>query len=300
MKNLIARVAILLIRLLALVPLPIARGMGGVLGRILWWTGRERARVTRINLRICFPDYSEPQLEKLGKQSLIEWGKTTAEMGMSWCWPIPKVQKLITRVEGLPYLEQALAEKKGLILIAPHLGNWEILNHFFRQYLYMTVMYKPAKIPAVDQFIYDTRQRVDVGLVPADREGVLALFDILRNKGVVAVLPDQQPRPKSGVFAPFFGYPALTGKLIGDLAVKTDAYLLCCFAKRMPDGSYTVVLHPGDTAIRSEDPEVSATALNRSIEQCVLDCPEHYQWGYKRFRHQPDRKDDPYRQRKSG
>jgi KDO2-lipid IV(A) lauroyltransferase len=291
-KNLVVYIGIGLIRLVSFLPLPAAHTLGAAIGKLLWFT--DIARIAKINLRLCYPNHSEVQVEQLARQSLIALGKTYAEMGMSWMWPIPKVQKLISQVEGLDYLEKALAAKNGIILIAPHLGNWEVLNHFFRQHLFMTVMYKPAKIPALDKFIFSTRKRVDVGLVPADRSGVESLYQLLNDKGVVAVLPDQEPGVKSGVFAPFFGHAALTGKLIGELANNTPAYLLCCYAKRLEDGSYGVVLKPANEDIRNADEVAAAAALNRSIEECINDCPEQYQWNYKRFRRQPEGRSNFY------
>ncbi|UZE97372.1 lysophospholipid acyltransferase family protein [Alkalimarinus alittae] len=288
MKSFIVSIGICAIWLIALLPLSIAHKLGAFIGWILWITNSKKRKISEVNLRLCFPDYSDDEINRIVKKSLKALGKTYTEMGMSWMWPIPKVHKLITHIEGEEYLQQALDENNGIILIAPHLGNWEILNHFFRTYLFMTVMYKTAKIPKLDKFIFDTRKRVDVGLVPADREGVMSLYKILENKGVVAVLPDQQPRIKSGVFAPFFGQKALTGKLIGEMASTTPAYLLCCYAKRMSDGRYSVVLKPANDLVRDPDPAIAATALNKSIEQCILDCPEQYQWSYKRFRTQPE------------
>lgn len=287
MKSLFVYIAIGFIRVFSFLPLPVAHALGKLLGLGLWYSRSASSKVVMKNLELCFPDESVQQRESKAKASLIALGKTYAEMGMSWMWPISKVDKVITKVEGIKYLEQALDEKNGIILIAPHLGNWELLNHFFRQYLFMTVMYKAPKIPALNKFIFNTRKRVDVGLVPANKEGVMALFDLLNDKGVVAVLPDQLPSEKSGVYAPFFGRSALTGNLIGDLARKTPAYLLCCYAKRLEDGTYGVVLKPAEEEIRNPDLETSAAALNRSIEQCILDCPEQYQWVYRRFRSQP-------------
>lgn len=288
MKNAVVYLMIGIIRLVSFLPLSAAHGLGRLIGLGLWYSRSSTFKVTMINLKTCFPEESVQQREQKAKKSLIALGKTYAEMGVSWMWPIPKVNKLITQVEGMEYLQKALSDNNGIVLIAPHLGNWELLNHFFRQHLFMTVMYKTSKIPALDRFIFNTRKRVDVGLVPANKDGVLSLFKILDNKGVIAVLPDQEPNPKSGIFAPFFGQPALTGKLIGDLAKKTPAYLLCCYAKRLDDGNYAVVLKPANKDIRNDDLLVSATALNKSIEECILDCPEQYQWGYKRFRKQPE------------
>lgn len=293
MKNLVVYFGIGLIRLVSFLPLSGAHALGAMMGKLMWFT--DNARVAKINLRICYPDLSDAEIDVLARESLIALGKTFAEMGMSWMWPIPKVQKLITKVEGLEHLEKALADKNGIILIAPHLGNWEVLNHFFRQYLFMTVMYKPAKIPALDNFIFSTRKRVDVGLVPADRGGVESLYKLLDDKGVIAVLPDQEPGLKSGVFAPFFGQAALTGKLIGELANNTQAALICCYAKRLEDGTYGVVIKPANSDIRNADEVAAATALNQSIEECINDCPEQYQWNYKRFRRQPEGRSNFYK-----
>tara|TARA_R110001583_G_scaffold52005_13_gene161787 strand:- start:3060 stop:3944 length:885 start_codon:yes stop_codon:yes gene_type:complete len=292
-KNIVVYMGIGLIRLVSFLPLPAAHALGRVMGKLLWFT--DNARIAKINLRISYPDLNDAEIESLARESLIALGKTYAEMGMSWMWPIPKVQKLITQVEGLEHLEKALSDKQGIILIAPHLGNWEVLNHFFRQHLFMTVMYKPAKIPALDNFIFSTRKRVDVGLVPADRSGVESLYQLLNDKGVVAVLPDQEPGLKSGVFAPFFGQTALTGKLIGELANNTSAFLLCCYAKRLENGNYGVVLKPAHDDIRNSDEVAAATALNASIEECINDCPEQYQWNYKRFRRQPEGRSNFYK-----
>ncbi len=295
MKSAAIYLIIGLIRLVSFLPLSAAHGLGRLIGLGLWHSRSSTSKVAMVNLKLCFPEESPEQRAQTAKNSLIALGKTYAEMGVSWMWPIPKVNKLITHVEGMEHLQQALNDENGIILIAPHLGNWELLNHFFRQHLFMTVMYKPTKIPALNKFIFNTRKRVDVGLVPADKRGVLSLFKLLKKKGVIAVLPDQEPSVKSGVYAPFFGQPALTGKLIGELARKTPAYLLCCYAKRLDDGNYAVVLKPANEEIRNEDSVVSATALNQSIEDCILDCPEQYQWGYKRFRLQPEGRSSFYK-----
>lgn len=297
MNKVVVYLGIGVIWLVSLLPLSVAQAMGELIGWFLWVTKSNASRISMINLRLCFPDYDDDKINKEVKKSLRSLGKSYTEMGMSCMWPIPKVNKLITQIEGKEYLQEALDDNNGIILIAPHLGNWEILNHFFRTYLFMTVMYKPANNPALDKFIFNTRKRVDVGLVPANRSGVMSLFKILENKGVVAVLPDQQPSRKSGVLADFFGQKALTGKLIGDMANATPAYLLCAYAKRLEDGNYGVVLKPANEGIRVADPIESATALNQSIEDCILDCPEQYQWSYKRFLRQPKGTSNIYRKK---
>jgi KDO2-lipid IV(A) lauroyltransferase len=45
-----------------------------------------------------------------------------------------------------------------------------------------------------------------------------------------------------------------------------------------------------------EDPVMAATALNQSVENVVRRIPEQYQWEYKRFRHQPEGRPNPYKE----
>lgn len=288
MKNIIVKIAIGFIYLIGFLPLSISQALGRLFGQILWFTKGNLAHITLTNLKLCFPEKSSNEINQLAKKSLLAYGQTSLEMGMAWTWPIKKVQKIITKVEGIEYLEKALSDKKGILLLAPHHGNWELLNHFFHQYLSMTVMYKPAKIDAINDFVFKTRKRLNIGLAPANRRGVAMVFKVLKEHGTVAILPDQEPDVKSGVFAEFFAHSALTGRLAGQIAKKTGAYLLCCYALRLDDGNYKVVLKPASESIIDEDPLVAANALNKSVEKCVLDCPEQYQWVYKRFTQQPD------------
>jgi len=114
---------------------------------------------------------------------------------------------------------------------------------------------------------------------------------------VVAILPDQEPTENSGVYAQFFGQSALTGKLVCQIASKTTATLLCCYAKRLDDGTYCAVIKPASESIRDKDELVAANALNKDVEMCISDCPEQYQWVYKRFTWQPGGRTPFYRKK---
>jgi len=45
-----------------------------------------------------------------------------------------------------------------------------------------------------------------------------------------------------------------------------------------------VVFKNVDERIYSPDMETSVTGLNATVESCVRDIPEQYQWSYKRFK----------------
>ena len=81
------------------------------------------------------------------------------------------------------------------------------------------------------------RSRSGVRPVPTDPGGIKALYQALGRGEMVVILPDQQPKARvrgAGVFAPFFGVPALTMVLVGRLARKTGAPVIFSFAERLP------------------------------------------------------------------
>ena len=98
------------------------------------------------------------------------------------------------------------------------------------------------------------------------------------------------------MFAPFFGYPALTMVLINRLARKTGAPVVFTYVERLPAaGGYRMSFLPAPEGIDDPDPEIAAAALNLGVESCIRRCPEQYQWSYKRFSVRPDGAPSPYK-----
>jgi Kdo2-lipid IVA lauroyltransferase/acyltransferase len=124
--------------------------------------------------------------------------------------------------------------------------------------------------------------------VPTNRQGVVQLLRALERGEIVGILPDQEPDLSGGEFAPFFGKDALTMTLAARLANKTGAAVLCGFARRLPESAgFELVYRRADPQVASTEPLLAATALNRSVEACVLEEPMQYQWEYKRFKKRP-------------
>lgn len=99
-----------------------------------------------------------------------------------------------------------------MLILLLHHGNWEIMNHYlYRKNAVFAAMYKPPKDKSLDRWITENREKSGLSLYPAGRAGAEALTATVREGGIVAYVPDQQPGDKSGVFAPLFGIEAFTG-----------------------------------------------------------------------------------------
>jgi len=278
----------LLIRLFALLPLPFLQMLGRLVGGLVWLSKGRSVQITLKNIELCCPALDNQARSVLAKQSLQETGKNLFEMGKAWLAPVDKTLALIKNVNEQLDMDEALAQGKGVIIVAPHLGNWEILNLYVGHRFPLNILYQPPKLAELDDFIRGARKRVGANVFPTDRRGVMAMFKALRDGQVVGILPDMEPPEEASAYVPFFGIDAMSMTLVSKLVQKTDAIVVCGYAKRLPAGQgYEVVIKAADPEIYSDDLNTSVTALNRSVEQCVADAPAQYQWEYKRFKTMP-------------
>ncbi len=242
-----------------------------------------------MNIDFCFPEMDDRERDALARVSLEETGKFAGEMGMAWIWAAGRTLKKIRHIHNEEIMAEALAGGKGVIIIAPHLGNWEILGLYMSQAYPLTSMYRPPKIELMDKLIKKKREREGSKLAPANVKGVRMAMKALKAGEVLGILPDQEADKGSGVFAPFFSQDAYTMKLLPQLAAQTGAVVVSAYAQRLPGAEgFDIYFHRVADEVNNKDLVVSATAMNAEVERCVRQVPEQYQWEYKRFQHRPD------------
>src|SRR5690554_1677218 len=291
LKQLKAVLAVIMLGLLALLPLRASQGLGRWLGERLWRKG-DRSKMTfqtRRNISRCFPELDPAAQEQLVEESLRQTGCSLCEMGMAWLWPARRTLKKIRTVHNASVVDDAIAQGRGVILIAPHLGNWEVLNLWLSARYPFTAMYKPPRLKLVDDLIKRMRARLGTRMAPADTRGVRMVMKALRRGEMVGILPDQEPELSGGIHVPFFGNQALTMKLLPQLAAQTGAVVICGYAERLPKAEgFDLHFVAAEPEINSRDLQQAAAAMNRSVETCVRALPAQYQWEYRRFSHQPE------------
>lgn len=227
--------------------------------------------------------------EALVKTSLIDTMKTGCELGLAWLSPMRKSLASVVKVTGVDLVEDASKAGRGVIVLAPHLGNWELAGLYLSTLGKTTYLFKPPSLKGFEELMTQVRSRGGARLVPTNRRGVAQIFKALERAEIVGILPDQEPKDEGGVFAPFFGNQALTMTLVPKIAAKTKALVLTMVMRRLPKSEgFELVFEPAEKGIDSEDVLVAATAMNKSVENCVLQAVSQYQWEYRRFKRQPD------------
>jgi KDO2-lipid IV(A) lauroyltransferase len=272
----------------ALLPLPVIHMLGNLLGLALWLLPNRLRAITKKNIALCLPESTPAQQRRLVRCTLQETGKTIFETGALWLRPAPAVLRLIRQVDGMEYIEQAIASGAGAILSTPHLGAWEAAGLFCAARFNITCLYRPLRMTGLEELVNHARSRAGGNYVPANARGIRTLYKTLEEGGTVAMLPDQEPQAGSGVFAPFFGIPAFTMVFLSRLTAKSHAPVIFVWCERLSWGrGYTLHFRQPPQDVYAKDLETSATGINLAVEQCIRECPAQYQWGYKRFRTRP-------------
>lgn len=269
-------------RLFAPLPIEGLRRLGVHAGDALLRHNGRGVRTTRTNVDLVYSRRDVAWRRRLVRDSVRHTAMLAAEGIALWTWPLPKLERLVQDVQGERLLRDRPAGR-GALFLAPHFGNWEFLGYYLNTLEPLAPLYEQPKSAALDRALGRARRRLGHRPAPGSLGGLRQLVKVLRDGGMVAVLPDQVPAKGAGVTVPFFGREAYTVALVGKLLAHSDADVVIGSARRV-GGGFAVCIEAVDAAIRAADPRRSARALNQAVEAVVARDPAQYQWEYKRFR----------------
>ena len=299
MPDLIARILYLFATLVGALPAPVLRGIAGAVAAVGRLTGSRESRVALRNLELAYPERTDDERAALQKAILRTTALQTLETLRLWTRPHAKNLRLLREQHGVGLFDAALADGRGLIVCAPHYGNWELLNQWLAARTPISILYRAPDSKTGEAFLRLVRADAAdrVRQVRAEGPAVRQLWKTLKDGGVVGILPDQQPKAGDGEFAPFFGMPALTMTLASRLAERTGATVLFAYCERIGDGpDFALRIEPAHAAIADTDLVRATTALNAGVEHIARRDPAQYQWTYKRYKARPSGSgdDNPY------
>jgi Kdo2-lipid IVA lauroyltransferase/acyltransferase len=254
------------------------------------------------------PSYRRRLWQHAGAAGLTVWqrlsavahaGRMVAET--PYLWGRPRHAGLGQRVQwrGVEHVDQAVAQGRGVMIITPHLGCFEVVAQAYAERHGaehpITALYRPSKQPWLAEMMVHARNRPGILASPATLSGVRQLMRALKQGDTIGILPDQVPPEGMGEWAPFFGQQAYTMTMAAKLAGQTRCAVVLLRGERLSlwqrrqQGCDFVVharrLAPHLEALfQSGDSKASATAMNATMESLIMECPEQYLWGYNRFK----------------
>ncbi|MEK8044776.1 lysophospholipid acyltransferase family protein [Ideonella margarita] len=274
----------LLLRWISRWPLPLVRFLGAGLGWLAWGLSPTYRRRLALNATLAG---LTPEQQR---RAVSEAGRTAAEVPWLWFRDASRPLAPLVRWTGRELVAQALDHGKGLILLTPHLGFFEMAARGYAEEFGarqpITVLYKPSRNPRLAEIQTTAREAPGMSAAPASLSGVRQLLRALRKGETLGLLPDQVPPDGQGVWAPFFGRTAYTMTLAARLAQQTGATVLLCWCERLP-GSAGFALHfePMNQPLPTEPDDVAgARAVNAAMESLIRQKPEQYLWAYNRYK----------------
>lgn len=279
-RRLATFLAIAVFRTLGLLPLSSLQRLGSLLGWVGWMVpGTYKKRAVR-NMAFAYPQASTA----LQRQSLQQLLQMFLELPYLWApRNAQRLQSLVT-CDAWPLIEQILAEGRGLILISPHIGCFEMLGPIYSQRHPAAVIFKEPRMQWLGDLIHRIRLSPQLTLVPANQKGVKGLVRTLMRGQTIGFLPDQVPADGDGVYAPFFGQPAYTITLVQRMQSLRQTPIFTVGLERLDHGrGYHFHVVPMLNPL-SEDPVTAATEMNAALEEMIRRMPSQYLWGYNRYK----------------
>ena len=283
MKTALSHLLVGLLWLLHWLPLPALRGLGWLLGRLLYSLGRERRNVALINLRLCFPEKSEAEREALARRHFIAFSRAVLDRTLGW-WASKERLKRLIRVTGEEHLR--VPEGTSLIVLSPHFVGLDAAATRLSIDASGCTVYSTQKNPVFDKLLYAGRQRFQAVLLLSRQDGMRKIVKAMKQGLPFYYLPDMDFGPEDSIFVPFFGVQAATIPGVSRLARITGARVVACITRQVADGYEVEVTPPWDN-FPGASVEADTEMVNRFIESQVLRMPEQYFWLHKRFKTRP-------------
>jgi KDO2-lipid IV(A) lauroyltransferase len=272
------------LRLVALLPFKLQLAIGRGLGRLSYWLARDRRDACEVNLKLCFPELSDEERQRLVYRTFLSNGIGLMEIAMAWFGDLDRFKDRV-QIDGLEVLEQARAKGKGVLLLGAHFTTLEMGGLLFRNIAPLDVTYRPNDNAFFDAIMYNGRKRNLDGVY--DRKEIRQVIKSLKSGRMLWYAPDQDYGPKNSVFAPFFGVPAATVTATSRYAkVNNSEIVFYGHYRKADDSGYHVIFTPLEEDYPTGDDVEDASIINRAIEKAIRHQPDQYLWLHKRFKTQ--------------
>ncbi len=270
-----------LFEVLARLPLSVLHRLGALFGWLVYRLSPRYAARLRDNLQRADLGLDETRFQQTLHANIREAGKGVLELPWVWRRPFAQVVSSVKQCHGWQHVEALQALGKGVILLTPHVGCFEVIALYVAARQSFTCMYRPPRYPSLDKLMHQGRERGQMKLVATDLGGVRQLLKALKRGEAIGVLPDQVPGNGEGEWASFFGRPAYTMTLIGRLIESSGAAVVMCHSERLPQGE-GYALH--FAALSFDASHSIPQQMNAALEEVIRQHPAQYLWSYNRYK----------------
>jgi KDO2-lipid IV(A) lauroyltransferase len=280
-----SRLGIFTLWLLHFLPLTLLAPIGRGIGLFAYLLIGKRRRIARTNLRLCFPELSDAQRERLLRRHFQCFGRALVDSGIAW-WGSAQRLRRVVRIEGEEHV-QAL-DGQRFIGFVPHFVGIELEGTRLTMDYRGVAVYVRQKDKYVDAFLKRKRERFAGTRMIARQEGVKAILRALEGGQALQLSPDMDLGPKDSVFVPFFGVQAATVTALSRMARLMKLRIIPLVVRQLPGGQgYVARFYPAWEDYPGGSVEEDTRRMNAFVEARIREMPEQYLWTHRRFKTRP-------------
>lgn len=276
--------------LLTKLPYRLQLQLGKNLGRISYYLLHRFRGIAEINLKLCFRKLSDKERKSLLKKQFQSLGMGLIESAMAWWTPDHRLDSLV-HVQGLEHLQEAIARKKGVLILSGHFTSLDICGRLFSSIFPMHVVYREQKNQVIDRLLKQHRRFKWMQTI--HRHAIRQIIKTLKQNKAIWYAADQDYGPTHSLFPPFFNIPTATISTPSRYARRTGAQVITLFYHRLPRGKgYQITIGPILENFAQGDDYQDTLRFNQLLEQAIRNHPDQYLWIHRRFKTRPQ--GEPY------
>jgi Kdo2-lipid IVA lauroyltransferase/acyltransferase len=279
------------IKLLGVLPHPLARAAGVFLSQIVYLFHARLRQVGTRNLSMVFPEKSHAENKQILRAEFASLGRQLAEVCHFPKYTLQNLDQVVV-FDGWENYLQGRARGKGVLFFTAHFGGWELSSFAVSMRGHpMHVVMRSMDNEYLDRLVRHYRTMHGNKAVDKD-EFIRSLLQAMKAGEAVGMLIDTNMTPPQGIFVNFFGIPACTAGGLARIALRTDAAVIPVFAIWEPgSGKYRLRFDPAVELVRSGNLEADIHANTQKftsiIEEYVRQYPEQWLWVHRRWKTRP-------------
>lgn len=223
---------------------------------------------------------SSPSVRHVAREAMIGYTKLLADFVLLPSLTPERVRQMV-EWEGIEHIHEAREKGKGMIVVTPHFGNWDIAAAATSALgLPLTAVTETYGSPDLNRRVVESRRHIGINVVPLGVTAGKAVINALRRNELVALVCDLPPREGRRVRVRICGQDAVVPAGPALLALRTGAPVLPFVCRRLADDRYRVEVqsqvefHP--TGRKDRDVAALAQAIMDRFEPVLRANPE--QW----------------------
>jgi Kdo2-lipid IVA lauroyltransferase/acyltransferase len=280
------RLAVGLLKFLALLPYGLVARFGDGLGWLLYKIPSRRRRIVHTNLKLCFPEWSDDKREDVAQKHFRHAIRSYVERSVQWFGSAKKLEQIIEVDSAIDLTDPDLPPT---LFLGFHFVGIEAGSIFLNYSLKRQCgsLYQPMTNPELEEIAKQARGRFGADMA-SRAESARVVLRWLRDRKPVMLGADMDYGVRNSTFVPFFGVPTCTLTAVGRFAKVGQAQVVPFIGEVLPNykGYRLKVFKPWD-AYPSGDDDLDARRMNEFLEEQIPFIPEQYYWVHKRFKTRP-------------